>query len=84
MSKPSETNKNSMLDGCVTKAIKTYLKDMGEQDNGQIYQLFLNEFERPLLQEVMQHVEGNQTRAAALLGVNRGTLRKKLQRYNLE
>jgi Fis family transcriptional regulator len=44
----------------------------------------LSEVEAPLLEVVMQFTGGNQTRAAAILGLNRGTLRKKLRQYGLE
>ena len=38
---------------------------------------------RPLLEVVMDHVEGNQTKAADMLGINRNTLRKKLKQHKL-
>jgi Fis family transcriptional regulator, factor for inversion stimulation protein len=43
----------------------------------------LSQVEAPLLREVMQHTRNNQTRASNMLGLNRGTLRKKLKQYNL-
>ncbi len=48
-----------------------------------LYDIVLSEVERPLFTKVMQHVHGNQTKAAKLLGINRGTLRKKLKIYGL-
>jgi Fis family transcriptional regulator len=36
-----------------------------------------------MLEEVMMYTRGNQTRAANLLGINRGTLRKKLKKYGM-
>ena len=44
-------------------------------------EIVLSEVERPLFTKVMQHVRGNQTKAARLMGINRGTLRKKLKKY---
>ena len=44
----------------------------------------MEEMERPLLHTVMEHTGGNQTRAAALLGISRSTLRKKLAQYGLD
>ncbi|HAR08710.1 MAG TPA: Fis family transcriptional regulator, partial [Cobetia sp.] len=41
------------------------------------------EVEAPLLEAVMAHAQGNQTRAADMLGLNRGTLRKKLKQFDL-
>ena len=46
--------------------------------------MVLDEVEQPLLEVVMRHCGGNQTRAAQILGINRGTLRKKLQQYHLD
>ena len=43
----------------------------------------MTEVEAPLLEAVLAHANGNQSRAAAMLGINRATLRKKLKRYNL-
>ncbi|MBS0464491.1 MAG: hypothetical protein JSS03_05820 [Proteobacteria bacterium] len=48
-----------------------------------MYALILQEVEKPLLREVLRHCDGNQCRAAAALGINRGTLRKKLREYRL-
>ncbi|QCI25033.1 DNA-binding transcriptional regulator Fis [Buchnera aphidicola (Rhopalosiphum padi)] len=48
-----------------------------------LYQLVLSELERPLLDIIMQHTRGNQTRAALIMGINRSTLRKKLKRYGM-
>ena len=72
------------LNGCVHKALEKYFKDLGDHPAGNLYQLFLSEMERPLLQRVMNEARGNQTRAAEILGINRGTLRKKLVQYGLE
>ena len=46
--------------------------------------MVISEVERPLLQLVMDHTKGNQTKAADLLGINRSTLRKKLTQYGIE
>ena len=45
--------------------------------------MVLREVERPLLEVVMQQTNGNQSRAAEVLGINRNTLRKKLKLYEL-
>ena len=45
--------------------------------------MVLAEIEAPLLQEIMAYTRNNQTRASLMLGLNRGTLRKKLKQYNL-
>ncbi len=48
-----------------------------------LYDKVLQEVERPLLQLAMQQCRGNQLKAAALLGINRNTLRKKLRDYGI-
>ena len=60
-------------------AIKNYLSQLNGNDVDDMYDLVLSEIEAPMLEEVMQYTRGNQTRAANLLGINRGTLRKKLK-----
>jgi Fis family transcriptional regulator len=47
------------------------------------YSLLLAEVEAPMLQEIMQYTRNNQTKASIMLGLNRGTLRKKLKQYGL-
>ncbi len=74
----------SPLNGCVRKALNKYFDDLGEHPAGELYQLFLAEMEQPLLEKVMQVTKGNQTKAAEVLGINRGTLRKKLVQYQLD
>ncbi|MBI2779649.1 MAG: DNA-binding transcriptional regulator Fis [Gammaproteobacteria bacterium] len=73
------------LSGCVEAALVRYFKDLdGHAPAGDLYQMVISEVERPLLAAVMQHARGNQSLAAEILGINRGTLRKKLQQYGLE
>lgn len=54
------------------------------QVDGSIYNLALEEFERPLLETILLHVQGNQIKAANMLGINRNTLRKKLTEYDID
>ena len=67
----------------VTSAIELYLGDMNGHDVTDLYRVVLSEVEPAILDVVMKHVEGNQTDAAEVLGVSRGTLRKKLRSYSL-
>jgi Fis family transcriptional regulator len=68
---------------CVTQVVRRYLRDLGDHPAEDLHALVLQEVEKPLFAEVMQHCENNQSRAAAALGINRSTLRKKLRQYNL-
>ena len=71
------------LSNAVQKAVANYLQQLTGQDVNDLYELVLSELERPLLEEVMKYTRGNQTRAANLMGINRGTLRKKLKQYGM-
>ncbi len=76
--------KKEPLRECVRDALDSYFQQMGDHGASDLYQLVLNEVEQPLLEKVIQHTEGNQTRAARILGISRSTLRKKLTAYNLD
>lgn len=64
-------------------AIENYLEQLGDAPVTEVYQLVLSEVEAPLLEQVMQYTRNNQTKASNMLGLNRGTLRKKLKQYGL-
>ena len=67
----------------VTSAIELYLEDMNGHEINDLYHVVLSEVEPAILDVVMTYVEGNQTEAAEMLGISRGTLRKKLKLYGL-
>tara|TARA_R110002072_G_scaffold116191_2_gene246609 strand:- start:6076 stop:6429 length:354 start_codon:yes stop_codon:yes gene_type:complete len=67
----------------VTAAVRDYLEQLDGQLSSDVYQMVLAEVEAPLLAEIMAYTRNNQTRASIMLGLNRGTLRKKLKQYNL-
>lgn len=80
----AETAAEPVLHDRVRRSVRRYLADL---DNAEcsigLYDLVMQEVERPLLSEVMKWHEGNQSRAAATLGINRATLRKKLLQHGL-
>ena len=67
----------------VTIAVRHYLDQLDGQMSTDVYQMVLAEIEAPLLKEIMAYTRNNQTRASIMLGLNRGTLRKKLKQYDL-
>lgn len=67
----------------VAQSVRRYLRDLDGSDADDVYEIVLREMEIPLFVEVLNHCEGNQSRAAALLGIHRATLRKKLKDYGL-
>ena len=73
---------NEALTSQVVAAVKTYLNTMNMKDsNLNLYQLVVEEVEAPLFRTVMEMTRYNQSKAARVLGVSRGTLRTKLKRY---
>ena len=79
----SETAQASNLRDAVTAAVRSYLDELDGQLSTDVYQMVLTEVEAPLLQEIMAYTRNNQTKASLMLGLNRGTLRKKLKQYDL-
>lgn len=67
----------------VQKSLEEYLSDLGEQKPSNLYDMMLLTVEKPIFQVVMARAGGNQSHAAAMLGINRNTLRKKLQQHGL-
>ena len=76
-------NSTSRLRENVETAMANYFKHLDGQPVSDVYQMVMSEIEAPLLEQVMKYVRNNQTKAAHLLGLNRGTLRKKLKQYGL-
>jgi len=67
----------------VARAVRRYLTDLDGHQDGALHQLVLREVESALFAEVMRHCDDNLTRAAATLGINRATLRKRLHDLDL-
>lgn len=80
---PSLTPDEGSLSECVEMAIKDYFKQLDGHHTANLYELLLAEVEAPLLKATLEHTKGNQCRASEILGINRGTLRKKLKLYGL-
>ena len=69
---------------CVRKSLERYFRDLDGEKPCAIYEMVLKNVERPMLEIVMTRAEGNQTVAADMLGINRNTLRKKIQEHKLK
>lgn len=72
------------LSESVRKALDNYFADLDGHEAVDLYELVLSQVEKPLFEVVMQNARGNITRAAEMLGINRGTLRSRLKKYGLE
>jgi Fis family transcriptional regulator len=68
----------------VRRAIDGYFRDLdGERPCG-VYEMVISCVERPLIEAVLTRVDGNQTHAAQMLGINRNTLRKKMKSHGIK
>lgn len=76
------TQKNQPLHDSVRQALENYLSQLKDSPSD-LYQLIMAEVEAPLMECVMDYTKNNQSRAAIVLGLSRGTLRKKLKEYGL-
>jgi Fis family transcriptional regulator len=63
--------------------LEKYFHDLGEQPASNIYDMVVLAVEKPMLEMVMTRTDRNQSQAADMLGINRNTLRKKLQQHGL-
>ncbi len=71
------------LSDMTEQALKHYFEKLNGHPPVALYNFVMREVEMPLFRMVMDFTRGNQSRAADILGINRGTLRKKLKVYGL-
>lgn len=74
----------SEISDCVRRSLERYFKDLDGAKPRAIYDMVLRNVERPMLEIVLDQAEGNQSVAADMLGINRNTLRKKIQALKLK
>lgn len=80
---PTPTGAQQTLRDHVELAMRNYFANLGGEKVTDVYNMVLAEIEGPLLEVVLEYTRGNQTRASEILGLNRGTLRKKLKDHGL-
>ncbi|MFM2054663.1 MAG: hypothetical protein RL456_2700 [Pseudomonadota bacterium] len=71
------------IDHSIRETLETYFRDLDGTEPHALYDMVLKAVERPLLDLVMNKADGNQSRAAEWLGINRNTLRRKLVEHRL-
>ena len=76
-------NLESTLSAHITAVVENHLSNLNGSEPNKLYELFLGEFEKPFLTAILKHTKGNQSKAAVILGLNRNTLRKKLQQHGM-
>lgn len=79
----SRTGARPPLRDHVANSVRRYLRDLDGCGTSELYTIALRELEIPLFAEVLNHCDGNQSRAASMLGIHRATLRKKLREYGM-
>jgi Fis family transcriptional regulator len=72
-----------LIEDCIRDSLEAYFRDLRGVEPHAMYEMMTKVVEKPLLETVMKHAEHNQSRAAAWLGLNRNTLRKKLIEHKL-
>jgi Fis family transcriptional regulator, factor for inversion stimulation protein len=75
--------RSKLLSNLTDECLSSYFANLNGHKPGDLYQLVLGEVEKPLFRAVLTYTNGNQSEAAEILGINRGTLRKKLKDYKL-
>jgi Fis family transcriptional regulator len=75
---------SSEISESVRKSLERYFKDLDGEKPRSIYDMVLKNVEKPMLEAVLDKAEGNQTIAAEMLGINRNTLRKKIQQHKIK
>ena len=69
---------------CVREALDAYMADLDGMEPQELFRLVMEQVEPPMIEAVLAYTRGNQSRAAQMLGINRGTLRKKLKIYGID
>jgi len=83
LERASRQRSGETLEQCVLRSLEQYFEDLDGARSHALYEMVTTAVERPLLQFAMARAGGNQSVAAQLLGINRNTLRKKLQQHKL-
>jgi len=81
---PPAPVREGTLEALIEEKLDECVRGLGSRESANLYDLVLALVERPLLRAVLRETGGNQLRAAALLGINRNTLRKKLRALGLK
>ena len=77
-------SKQEVLEDCVRASLDRYFDDLGDSEPRDMWDMVMRCVERPVLAAAMTRANGNQSRAAEMLGMTRNTLRKKLLAHNLQ
>lgn len=81
--RPIEVASEYTLQSNVAEVIQHYFASLKGEEPCNVYDFFLDEIEEPLLKVVMEYTRNNQSEAARILGLSRGTLRTKLKKFGM-
>ncbi len=71
------------IEECIRDSLEQYFRDLRGTEPHSVHDMIVRTVEKPLLEVVMKHADGNQSKAAEWLGINRNTLRRKLLEHKL-
>ncbi len=77
-------SRGNELSDAVKRSLERYFKDMDGERPTAIYDMVLKNVEKPMIEIVLSRAEGNLTQAATMLGIDRNTLRKKMQQLRIK
>ncbi|THB65553.1 MAG: DNA-binding transcriptional regulator Fis [Gammaproteobacteria bacterium] len=77
------TCQQKSIEKSVNETLETYFKQLDGHHSIGLYDMVINRVEKPLFESVLKYCDGNQTKAAMMLGINRGTFRKKMKFHGL-
>ena len=79
----SQPDKPHSLSEQVTQTLDVYFDTLQEETTSDLYEMVIQQVEKPMIEFVLAKTDNNQTQTAQILGINRNTLRKKMQKYQL-
>ncbi len=75
---------NYLINSVISESLENYFEQLGDSEPSDLYNLVMNQAEKPLLISIMRYTGGNQSKAASILGLSRATLRKKLALHKID
>ncbi len=79
----TEKNPNHSLSAQVTVTLESYFDTLDKESATDVYEMVIQQVEKPLIEFILAQTDQNQSKSAQILGINRNTLRKKMQKYDL-
>ncbi|WP_028487163.1 helix-turn-helix domain-containing protein [Thiomicrorhabdus chilensis] len=79
----TKSTNNHSLSAQVTTTLESYFETLDKESATDVYEMVIQQVEKPLIEFVLTKTDQNQSKSAQILGINRNTLRKKMQKYDL-